>query len=91
MRPESRSWVHTQKVSCWFRAHESLCLDSPMNTHRKSMLLVFGVLAVLALPANSFAQDGPAPGTAPSGPAGPAAHGSPGRSFTPDHPHNLAP
>jgi len=62
-----------------------------MNTHRKIMLLVFGVLAVLALQGNSSAQEGPAPATAPAGPAGPAAPGSAGRSFTPGHPHNLAP
>ena len=91
MRRETRSWIDTLTITCWVRAHESLCLESPMNTPRKIMLLVLGVLAVLALPTNSSAQDGPTPGTAPGASAGPAAPGSAGRNFTPDHPHNLAP
>ena len=62
-----------------------------MNALRKIMLLGFGVVAVLALQANSTGQDAPAPGTAPRSPDGPAATDRPGRSFTPEHPHNLAP
>ena len=62
-----------------------------MNTLRKILLLGFGVVAVLALQANSTAQDVSAPGTAPRSPDGPATPGRLGRSFTPEHPHNLAP
>ena len=62
-----------------------------MNTLHKIVMPVFGVLAVLAFQANSAAQDGPTPGTAPGGPAGAAAPGAAGRSSTPDHPHTLAP
>jgi hypothetical protein len=53
-----------------------------MNPLRKIVTLTFGVLSVLTFQANSVAQDGPAPGAAP---------GRAGRSFTPDHPHSLAP
>jgi hypothetical protein len=62
-----------------------------MKTHRKIVLLVSGVVAVLAFQANSAAQDNPAPGAAPGGPVGAAAPGRAGRSYTPDHPHSLAP
>ena len=61
-----------------------------MNTLRKIVMLVFGVLAVLTFQATSDAQDGPAPGAAPGG-RGAAAPGRAGRSSTPDHPHSLAP
>jgi len=49
-----------------------------MNPLRKIMLLASGILAVLTFQDNSAAQDGPTPGRA-------------SRSFTPDHPHSLAP
>ena len=49
-----------------------------MDRFRKIVMIAFGVLAILTFQANSVAQDGPAPGRA-------------GRSFTPDHPHSLAP
>ena len=62
-----------------------------MNMLRKFVTLTFGVLSALAFQANSSAQDGPPPGTAPGGPPGAAASGRAGRSSTPDHPHSLAP
>jgi hypothetical protein len=62
-----------------------------MNTLRKTVMLTFGVLAVLAFQSKSAAQNGPIPGAAPGGPPGAAAPGRAGRSSTPDHPHNLAP
>src|ERR1035437_2016901 len=58
---------------------------------RKIVTLAFGVLSVLVFQVNSAAQDGPAPGTVPGGPPSGAAPGRVGRSYTPDHPHSLAP
>ena len=58
-----------------------------MNTHRKIVLLTFGILAGWVFQASSVAQNGPAPG----GPAGAAPPGRASRSSTPDHPHVLAP
>lgn len=54
-----------------------------MNAHRKIVMLATGILAVLTFQEFSAAQVGPAPGA--------AAPGRAGRSFTPDHPHSLAP
>ena len=62
-----------------------------MNTFRKIVMMAFGVLAVLAFQTHSVAQDGPAPGAVPGGPAGAAAPSRASRSFTPDHPRSLAP
>ena len=62
-----------------------------MNTLRKIIMLVSGVLAVLAFQGCSTTP-GSAARTATSGePADAAAPGPAGRSFTPDHPHSLAP
>jgi len=62
-----------------------------MNTFCNIAKLAFGILAVLTFQANSVAQVGPVPDAAPGGPAGAAAPGRAGRSFTPDHPHSLVP
>ncbi len=71
-----------------------------MNTLRKTVVLVSGILTVLAFQVFSAAPDGAAPGTAPGGPPDAAAPGRAGRGGvprdggrggTPEHPHNLAP
>ena len=71
------------------------CEETAMNMLRKIVMPVFGVLAILAFQVSSAAPGGPAPGpapgTAPGGPAGAAPPGRGGRSYTPEHPHHLAP
>ncbi len=62
-----------------------------MNTLRKIVKLLFGILTILIFQAACSAQDGPPPGNAPGGPSGTAAPGRGGRSYTPEHPHSLAP
>ena len=62
-----------------------------MNMFRKTVMLVFGIVAVSAFQF-SFAAPGDAPSDA--GPGGPRRGGAPGRGgrdFTPDHPRTLAP
>jgi len=65
-----------------------------MNTLRKIVMPVFGVLAVLAFQNTSAAPGDPASGPAPGVPGGAAAPGRGGRGgrgSTPEHPHVLAP
>ncbi len=65
-----------------------------MKMPRRIVMPVVGVLTVLAVHVFSAATESPAPGPAPGGPAGAAAPGRGGRggrSFTPEHPHILAP
>ena len=62
-----------------------------MNTLRKIVMPVFGVLAVLAFPVCPAALGGAGPGPAPDGAGRGAGRGGGGRSATPDHPRSLAP
>ncbi len=73
------------------RAKKKSFPKSPMNTLRKIVKLLSGILTILIFQAACSAQDGPPLGTAPGGPSGAAAPSRGGRSYTPEHPHNLAP
>ncbi len=62
-----------------------------MNTLRKMVMLVSGVLAVLAFQVFSAVPEGAEPGAAPGAPARGFARGGGGRGSTPEHPRSLAP
>src|ERR1039457_5527444 len=87
MRRELRTWVHTKKIRSRFaNKNRKSCDETAMNTLRKTVMLALGVLTVLTFQANSAAQDGPAPGTAPGGPGGGAGPGGMGRGAMPGGP-----